>query len=62
MSQRKWIEIIVNFDDGWSHIIKRKDYMDTGVSLLKLDAIRAVRQLVENIDDHLVEAEAENGD
>ena len=57
MPKRQWEEIVVYFNDGWTHVIKRGEYMDTGTSLLKLDAIRAVKQLVKTIDDHLTEAE-----
>jgi len=57
VTQRKWIEINVLFDDGWVHVLKRGEYMDTGTSLLKLDAIRAVRTLAKELNRHLVEAE-----
>jgi len=57
MPQRKWIEITVLFDDGWVHVLKREEYMDTGVSLLRLDAIRAVRTLAKELNRHLEEAE-----
>ncbi|MBA7539314.1 hypothetical protein ES705_31593 [subsurface metagenome] len=57
MSKRKWIEIVVYFDDNMVQILRRKDFESSTTDVLKLQALYAVKELGDTLNELLGEAE-----
>jgi len=57
MTDRKWEEIRVSFDDNWVHTLRRRNLEDPGDISLRLDTMKAIIEVGKTLERLLGEAE-----